>query len=101
MADLKEFKIWTGYYHLGQGHHGSTKPELWGKELAVDFKTACIKHELKSKLERIEEGEQKGNLCSQDYPWWFNENTLSNSWLGKYYPTKEEAQEDFNKRKNG
>lgn len=95
---MKQFEIWVGYYHLGQGHHGSTEPELIDTILAIDFKTACMKHELLSKLQRIVEGEYKNDLNAQDYPWWFNENLISNSWLGKYYPSKEEAQKSFNDR---
>jgi len=92
---MKRFEIWIGYYHLGQGYEGSNEPELIAKETAIDFKTACLKYELKSKLRRIEEGERIGNLNSQDYPWWFNENDVSNSWLGKYYETREDALSSF------
>lgn len=92
---MKTFEIWVGKYHLGQGHHGSIKPELLAKIEAADFKTACIKYELTTKLNRIEEGEKLGNLNMQDYPWWFNENTISNSWLGKYYETEEAALKSF------
>jgi len=71
---MKEFEIWIGYYHLGQGYHGSTEPEKLCSIQAIDFKTACIKYELTRKLNRIIEGEINRNLNSQDYPWWFNEN---------------------------
>jgi hypothetical protein len=92
---MKKYEIWVGNYHLGQGHHGSIAPEHIDTQFAPDFKTACLLSELKGKLKRIEEGILKGNLNSQDYPWWFNENTISNSWLGKYYESKEEALKSF------
>lgn len=94
---MKEFEIWIGNYNLGQGYGSSYKPHFITKEISVDFKTACIKYELKSKLKRLEEGEIKNNLNSQDYPWWFNENTISNSWTGKYYQSEEEALQSFKK----
>ena len=53
------------------------------------------KYELKQKYIRITNGELKGDLNNQDYPWWFNENTISNSWTGKYYESKEEALKSF------
>lgn len=92
---MKKYEIWIGYYHLGQGHHGITEPTLLAVEEAINFKTACIKYELKSKLQRIREGELKGDLNSQDYPWWFNENKISNSWTGLYYESKEAALKSF------
>jgi len=92
---MQQFEIWVGSYHLGQGHHGSNEPELLAKVESVNFKTACMKYELQVKLNRILEGEQKGDLNSQDYPWWFNEITISNGWLGKYYQTREEALASF------
>lgn len=95
IPEMKLYEIWIGNCHLGQGDHRSTEPEKVGEEVAVNFKTACIKMELKKKLQRIEEGERKGNLNNQDYPWWFNENTISDSWWGKFYETKEEAQKSF------
>ena len=92
---MKTFEIWVGYYHLGQGHHGTTSSRKVATIDAIDFKTACIKYELQSKWNRIEEGEKAGDLNSQDYPWWFNENKVSNSWTGKYFETKEEADKTF------
>ena len=92
---MNKYEIWVGYYHLGQGHHGNTEPELITTVQAINFKTACIKHELTSKLKRILEGEIKGDLNNQDYPWWFDENKIANGWLGKYYESKEEALKSF------
>lgn len=93
---LKSYDIWVGYYHLGQGHHGSTEPTLLAHVQAKDFKTACFKYELSSILKSIEEQELKGNYISnQDYEWFYNPHTNSNSWLGSYYETEEEAQKSF------
>lgn len=92
---MNRYDIWIGFYHLGQGHHGSIEPKLLDTIEAFDFKTACLKHELLSKLRRIREGESKKNLNDQDYPWWFNEHTITNSWTGKYYETREEALKSF------
>ena len=92
---MKEYEIWVGYFHIGQGSPSSSKPKLLAKVKSVDFKTACIKYELGSKLERIKEGERNNNLNSQDYPWWFNENTISNRWYGKYYESRDEALKSF------
>lgn len=92
---MKVFEIWIGNYSLGQGYSSPTEPDLLAEIESVDFKTACIKYELISKLKRLEEGEVKGNLNSQDYPWWFHENSISNSWTGKYYESKEEALKSF------
>lgn len=92
---MKKYQIWIGYYHLGQGFDSPIEPQQIDTVEAVDFKTACMLHELRSRLKRFEEGQLKGDLNSQDYPWWFNEHTISNSWLGKYFETKEEAQQSF------
>ena len=95
MKKLKAYEIWLGKYSLGQGYSDPTEPEKVATVGAVDFKTACLKFELTRKLERIHQGEVNGDLNNQDYPWWFDENTISNSWTGKYYESKEEAQKSF------
>ena len=92
---MRYYEIWIGDYSLGQGSNGPMEPERVATIESVNFKTACIKYELTSKLERIVEGEKLNNLNSQDYPWWFDENKVSNSWTGKYYETEEEAWESF------
>lgn len=98
MEKLKEYLIWIGYYHLGQGHHGSTEPQLLAIVRASDFKTACFKYELSSKLKSISEQELKGgDISSQDYNWFYNPHNNSNSWTGKYYESEEEAWKSFNK----
>lgn len=91
-----EYEIWIGSYNLGQGYDPSTEPQFIAKVTAKDFKTACIKYELKSRLDFIEEQERKGEyITNQDYEWFYSPHTNSNSWTGKYYETKEEAQSSF------
>lgn len=92
---MKEYEIWIGYYHLGQGHHGSTEPKLYGKEFGINFQIACIKYELKSMLKSIKEQETKGHVDNQSMEWFYNRRTNSNSWIGKYFETKEEALTSF------
>lgn len=92
---MKKYEIWVGNYHLGQGSHPPSKPELLATVESVDFKTACLKYELTGKLERINQGERQGNLNSQDYPWWYDHHTNTNSWLGKYFETEQEAWSTF------
>jgi len=91
-------EIWVGYYHLGQGHHGSTEPQLVDTVVARDFKTACLKHELRSSLNSVEESERVDRyISSQDYTWSYNPYDNSNSWTGKYFPNREEALKSFRK----
>lgn len=93
---MKEYEIWIGYFHLGQGHDGSTEPKLAGKETASDFTIACLKHELRKKLNFIEDADKKGQYIShQDREWFYDWKRNSNGWTGKYYETREEAQKSF------
>ena len=57
---IKKWQIWVGSYHLGQGHHGSTQPEMIAEIEAQTFDLACLKYELSSMLRSIEERERKG-----------------------------------------
>ena len=94
---MKEYEIWIGSYHLGQGYSPPKEPELIAKEKGINFKVACFKYELKSMLESCEKQEVKnGYVDSQSMNWFYNQNTNSNSWSGKYYETKEEALKSFN-----
>lgn len=95
---MKVFEIWIGYYNLGMDGGESTEPKLLDKVSSVDFKTACMKYELLSKLNRIREGERNGDLNDQDYHWFFDPYRISCSWLGKYYETREEALASFPKK---
>jgi len=89
---MNKYEIWTGPYHLGQGYGEVREPQKWGEEDAISFQVACVKYELRSMLKGIEEQEQRGYVDSQSCHWFYNYHTNSNSWIGKYYETKEEAQ---------
>lgn len=90
---LKKYSIWVGYYHLGQGHDGSTNPELVAVDIeATDFKVACLIYELESKLKFIKDTITSDKyLDEQSCRNFYNFDSNSNSWTGKYYETKEEA----------
>lgn len=90
---MKLYEIWTGYYW----RVGSLpkKPELQATIEALDFKSACMKYELKSRLESIELQEKQGYVNKQSYIDFYNPDTQTNDWCGKYYPSKEEAQKSF------
>jgi len=93
---MKKYEIWIGDYHLGQGFHHNGKSEKVGEEVASNFQIACLKYELRSKLlflEKYDDG--KKYVSPQDCTWWYNPETNSNSWTGKYYESKEEADKSF------
>jgi hypothetical protein len=102
MSNLKEFEIWTGNYNLGQGYHQGSSPEKVGQEKAIDFTVACMKHELKKRLEFIELLEERGNqtedIISTGLKFDLNLQSLSQPWIGGYYENKEDAQKTFNHR---
>lgn len=90
---MKEFEIWSGYYSVdGQS---STEPVLLATVLALDFKSACMKYELASKLQTINQQEKQGYVDDQTYKWFYNPDTYTNSWIGKYYQSRKEAQKSF------
>ena len=94
---MTAYEIWLGSYHLGQGHHGSTEPELVGRVVASTFEIACWLYELQSQIEHIQNKEEKGGYVTDAHfgKLYYNPTTNSNSWTGKYYQTKEEAQKSF------
>lgn len=93
---MQEFEIWAGVYDLGQGSDPSTEPTFMGKESSIDFKTACLKYELKRSLEHIEHCEKTGQyLDNQSREWFYNPTSNSNSWTGPYFSSKEEAKKTF------
>lgn len=92
----KLFEIWIGYYHHGTGHDGSTKPEMVGLEIAPDFRTACVIYELKSSLKSIQDRVALNEyIDQQSCRWFYDFETNSNSWMGQYFETKEEALKTF------
>ena len=99
---MKKFEIWTGNYSLGQGYHQGESPEKVGEEEAISFKVACIKHELKERLKFIDtlegrdyNGNQEKDILSVGLKFDLNLETLSQSWIGGYYESKESALKTF------
>jgi hypothetical protein len=93
---LKEYEIWIGSYHLGQGYDPPTKPEMVAKVVAPNFKVACFLHELRSSLKSVESRMMKDEYIDhQSCRWWYNFDTNSNDWTGKYFETKEDALKTF------
>lgn len=94
---LKKYQLWIGKYHLGQGYDSSTKPQMVDEVEATDFKVACLLYELRRSLKSIEEMIAKDeHVQHQSCHWFYDFDTNSNSWTGKYFETKEEAQQSFN-----
>ena len=93
---MKSYEIWLGCYHLGQGHHGSRKPEKVAFIEAPNFKVACLLYELRSKLSFIEKLIENNQYVEhQTCRWFYNFNTNSNAWTGKYYESEKEALRSF------
>jgi len=96
--EVKEFDIWIGWYHLGQGHHPPSEPQKVATVEATTFKIACWLHELESQAKSIRERMVQPNAYVEDAHFgslYYNPKTNSNSWVGKYYETREEALETF------
>lgn len=92
---MKEYEIWIGYWHGGQGSHASTSPQLVATETAINFQVACVKHELKCKLEAIAHQEAQGYVDSQTLAWFYKPATNSNGWTGEYFESEAKAWESF------
>ncbi len=93
---MKKYEVWIGSYHLGQGYTPSTKPERVAIVEAPNFKVACTLHELRSSLKSIESRVEKGEYIDhQSCRWFYNFDTNSNSWTGKYFETEKEALDSF------
>jgi len=98
MEENKEYEIWVGYYHFGTGHDGSDNPEMVSVVIAPNFKVACYLYELRSSLKSIEDRVLSGEYIDhQSCRWFYNFNDNTNSWTGKYFESKESAQESFKK----
>jgi hypothetical protein len=92
---MTAYEIWLGKYSV----EGESKkePELIGRIIASSFKVACWLYELQSTIESIQNREESGKRVEDIHfgQWYYNPTTNSNSWTGKYYQTKEEAQKSF------
>lgn len=94
--EMKEFQIWIGAHHLGQGYDPASEPTYIATVPAINFKVACLKHELQRMLSHIEKCEKTGEyLDEQSCHWFYNFHSNSNSWTGEYFESKEEAQTTF------
>lgn len=92
----KKYEIWIGSYHLGQGSEPSTEPQKVDNIEAPNFQVACTIHELRRTLQNIENRIAKGEYIDyQSCRWFYNFDTNSNSWTGKYYESYEEALKSF------
>jgi hypothetical protein len=90
---MKQYEIWTGYYW--RDGLLPKEPELQAVIKALDFKSACMKYELKNRLESIELQEKQGYVNKLSYVDYYDPDTQTNHWCGKYYPSREEAQKSF------
>lgn len=95
---MKEYEIWIGYYHLGQGSHPTIKPEKVGTVKATSFKVACYLYELKSEAESLMSRMNRGDTYIEDCHFgvlYYNPKNNSNSWTGKYFKSEKEALKSF------
>lgn len=95
---MKKYEIWVGWYHFGQGHHPPTEPEKIDEVEATSFKIACIIHEHQSQIDSLRKRMTEGDSYIEDIHlghWYYEPKTNSNSWIGKYYKTREEALKSF------
>jgi hypothetical protein len=92
---MKEYEIWVGKWHGGQGSTETTEPQMWAKITAIDFEIACLKYEIIRMLKTIEHQELQGYVDDQSKQWFYKPETNSNSWTGPYFPSRELAQKSF------
>lgn len=94
---MKEYQIWVGYYHLGQGYDPPSCPQLDATIKATTFQVACYIHELQGTLKSVIDQNEKGYVQLQSLHNWYDPNTMTNDWTGKYFQTEEEAWTSFPK----
>jgi hypothetical protein len=93
---LTKYQIWIGSYDLGQGYSPSTEPQMIAEIEAPNFRVACVLYELRTALESIERRMKNDEYIDhQSCRWFYNFETNSNSWTGKYFQTKDEALNSF------
>ena len=96
---FKQYDIWVGWYHLGQGYDPPTAPEKLATIAARTFQFACIKYELYRTLEAVEKTEAENGYTGNGFMSWnYSWDKNSNSWTGKYFETEEEAWQTFKQR---
>jgi hypothetical protein len=98
VLEIKEYEIWIGLYHLGQGYDPPTEPQMLAKIEASSFKIACVLYEHQSAIDSLNSRMLRGDTYIEDIhfgKWCYDVKENSNSWTGKYFETKEEALETF------
>lgn len=98
--EIKKYEIWIGWYHLGQGYHPPSEPQKLAEVEASSFKIACYLYELQSAADSLKERMKKGDNYIEGIHFGrldYDPKTNSNSWTGRYFETKEEAQKTFKK----
>jgi hypothetical protein len=96
--NLRSYEIWLGWYHLGQGYSEPSKPELVAVIRATSFKIACVIYEHRLAIDTLNQRMGRKDTYIEDIhfgKWYYDPLTNSNSWTGKYYESKEEAQKSF------
>lgn len=95
---LKKYEIWLGLYNLGQGYDPPKEPELIATVEATTFRVACWRYTLKNALDSLDRQIKDPRSYIEDCHFgclYYNPEDNSNSWIGKFYETKEEAQKSF------
>ena len=95
---MKEYEIWLGRYHMGQGYDPPEKPQKVATIQATSFKIACVIYEHENILDSLRKQMNRGDKYIEDIhfgAWYYNPKTNSNSWTGKYYESEQEAWESF------
>ena len=90
---FKEFEIWIGNFGVGQGYPEVKEPKLASRVIADNFRNACLIHEHQLAIKHIYDSIRIN--VSVDLRWFYDYDTNSNSWTGKYYSSYEEALKSF------
>ena len=96
--EKKKYEIWIGNYHLGQGYDPSSTAQKLGEVEATSFKIACCIYEHQSAIDFLNIQMNRGDSYIEDVhfgKWYYNPETNSNGWIGKYFESKEEANKSF------
>lgn len=95
---VRDYDIWIGFYHLGQGHHPPAKPVKVATIKASSFKIACYLYELQNEIKSLEERISRGDSYIEDIHFgklYYDPKTNSNHWTGTYFETEQEALKTF------